>query len=347
MGPCPFLFIHQFGQMEKQQIQSLVKIGRRFTPYEIGASWLGKPTRGIPSGMYIPSWAFGRTFNNGRSNNFINEQPFGLHMATFGSAFAMDVGRAYEEMKKGGGVVSWLAYTLSPIDQSRQIAAAAYKNFTGGMTTSRIGDQEIMQMVDAGLAFNLPYPPISGEYGTRKADVIIFVDASADSAHKGSELRKAAQYAYDHRLPFPNLDIHELDPVNLLPLLGTKKFEDKIDVPFRIFMSSNREAPLVIYLRFAKDDKDNQTGQDFVQSCMKTTCNTFNFIYPKAIADSAINMMKNNVILNEPALKRAIRQYHQFKTVDKVYTALSKVLAKETATTRAAPMTILEEYQPR
>ena len=293
-----------------------------FTPYEIGASWLGKaaPGKSVPVGIHIPSWAFGRTFDNGESTNLVAEQPFCLHMATFGSAFALDVGRAYQEMKKAGGIMSWLATPLKLVHEDRQFTAATFKNFTYKLPISEISDQENMQMVDAGLAFNLPYPPISGEHQTRKADIIIFIDASA--GEKGKALKKVKEYAREHNIPFPDLDIDEFDLVNLRPL-QTANFDERIDISFRAFMSINRQAPLVIYIRFTPDTKDKQTKPDFAENCMRSTCNTFNFIYLKIIADQVITMMKNNIVLNEVQLKNAIYTYCQLKTNQDFYKTFS------------------------
>jgi len=287
-----------------------------FTPYEIGASWLGKSPAGVsrPTGMYIPSWALGRNFSGGNSTNRVCEQPLALNLAIFGSAFALNVGRAYSELSKNkGSILEWLSKPLLLVDEQRQITAAAYKNFTFGMPTSEIAAQENMQMVDAGLAFNLPYPPVSGEYGNRKADILIFVDASADQENKkGNALIKAAQYAQSHALPFPDLNTDERNPEDEnLARLPYAPFRDRIDTAFRIFMSDNKDAPLVIYIRFAKDARDRETPADFVETCFQNHCNTLNFVYPVSTARTVINMMKNNVFLNRDYIRKAILHYHR------------------------------------
>ena len=289
-----------------------------FTPYEIGASWIGKSpttlaTKDLPTGMYIPSWALGRNFNNGQSTDFVYEQPLALNLAIFGSAFALNIGKAYSEFSKSN-IMSWLASPLLLVDEKRQIAASAYKNFTFGMPISEISDQTNIQMVDAGLAFNLPYPPVSGEYGNRKADIIIFVDASADQAHKGSALESAAEYATSHNLPFPDLNRDERNPENLTRLENTN-FKGRIDTAFRIFMSKNSLAPLIIYIRFAKDVRDQETAPNFVETCFRESCNTFNFIYPEQVARAVINMLKNNVVLNADYIRNAILHYQRIRNI--------------------------------
>jgi len=262
--------------------------------------------------MYIPSWALGRHFRGGQSTDRVYEQPLALNLAIFGSAFALDVGRALSEIQEKSLVGLFITLPLSLVDKQRQIAAAAYKNFTFEMPISEITNQTNMQMVDAGLAFNLPYPPVSGEYGNRKADIIIFVDASADQAHKGSALESSAEYATSHNLPFPYLNRDERNPENLTRLENTN-FKERIDTACRIFMSDDIAAPLVIYIRFAKDTGDRETPANFVETCFDGPCNTFNFVYPKNIAKAVINMMKNNVYLNRDYIRNAILHYHNIR----------------------------------
>ena len=56
---------------------------------------------------------------------------------------------------------------------------------------------------------------------------------------------------------------------------------------------------------------------------MLSTCKTFNFIYPKPIADQVITMMKNNIVLNKVELKNAIYTYCQLKTNQDFYKTFS------------------------
>ena len=73
------------------------------------------------------------------------------------------------------------------------------------MKKSPIANEPHIQLVDAGLDFNLPYPPISGQRPQRAADVIIFLDASK-TIKDAPSLRKAEQYARRHNLKFPKIN---------------------------------------------------------------------------------------------------------------------------------------------
>ena len=55
-----------------------------FTPYEIGTSYPGM-------NAFIPTWALGRTFENGTSTSRAPEQSAGFCLGIFGSAFGIDV----------------------------------------------------------------------------------------------------------------------------------------------------------------------------------------------------------------------------------------------------------------
>ncbi|MDZ4151230.1 hypothetical protein, partial [Methylicorpusculum sp.] len=159
-----------------------------YTPFEIGSARFGQ---------YVPSWAYGRKFNKGVSLDFAPEQSFGYLMGSFGSAFALTVERILKEKANllEGAFMSMLEKInfqevalksvmfalVQPLLQEMlksRISAGRIWNYTYGMPTSALADKSKLSFVDAGLDFNLPYPPISGERPKRMADVIIFLDSS-------------------------------------------------------------------------------------------------------------------------------------------------------------------------
>ncbi len=81
---------------------------------------------------------------------------------------------------------------------------AEYLNFVAGIKNTQFNTLPILKFVDAGINFNLPYPPISGQRAARKADIMIFVDASEGTI--GTELQNVENYAHAHQLPFPAID---------------------------------------------------------------------------------------------------------------------------------------------
>jgi len=114
-------------------------------------------------------------------------------------------------------------------------------------------------LIDAGLSFNLPFPPLNDHNGSRperKPDVVIFIDASADTDSAGAfnpnanqawptgiTLKAVEKYARDNGIAFP--EIPELDQENI------------VDGSCRIFnrrpeSNPNQPVPTVIYLPIIK-----------------------------------------------------------------------------------------------
>ena len=257
-----------------------------FSPYEVGAQWMG---------AYVPSWAFGRKFKNGVSTNFAPEQNFGVLMGTFGLAIGLTINRLVDEIKLKDKVSSvWVQNIIDSILHKKgefRFTTADYRNFARGIEKVPLSDKRLLTMVDAGIGYNLPYPPISGQRPERKADIIIFVDASGDDFPE--DFKKTERYARAHNLPFPKIDYSKV----------TKQ-------AVSVFKDSNPQAPIVIYVprvldptlfanpEYAQIVRDYQTLKNFdVEMCItKGPCGTFNFNYTEADARrltglGALNMM--------------------------------------------------------
>jgi phospholipase A2 len=210
-------------------------------PFEIGGTWLG---------MYIPTWSYGRLFLDGVSINDTPELSLGFILATCGSAFAVTFNRLYEEI--AGSIPSLtvrkiIEKLLTVVGEKRLFSSQAF-NFTYGMTQSSIKEQIIMNMADAGIDFNLPYPPVSGQRPERMADIFIIIDVAAGLP--GQELFKAENYARTHNLKFPRIN----------RVLAEKQ-------SMSIFRDENDPAvPVVIYLPFVDDRELWQSYKNTVGS---------------------------------------------------------------------------------
>jgi phospholipase A2 len=208
-----------------------------FTPYEVGASWLGG---------FVPSWGYGRRFVDNQSVDFSPPQSFGFQTGTYGSAFAFDFRRGVEEVLTTAfknpvivaGVTKLIEKLANPsaaeFGQTR-LSTASVNNFAidAPGADEDIRDKEHLRFADGGLAFNLPYPPVSGERPERMADVMIFLDASGSlESHGSQEFKLATDYAAAKGLKFPKVTIKDLE----------KK-------PISVFMDTNDPStPVVIYL---------------------------------------------------------------------------------------------------
>lgn len=271
-----------------------------FTPFEIGATWLG---------AYVPTWAFGRKFNNGVSIDFAPEQSFGFLMATYGSAFAAKIEQIYKEVTKGDRLQSPLDTIVDAIidriGQERITRARVY-NFAANLRDLPKLDfplQEQMQMVDAGVAFNLPYPPISGERPERKADIIMFLDASGGEI--GNDLKKVEAYAREKKLKFPKIDYTDIGKK------AVSIFKDETDasVPLVIYLPRVMDTQLLGEMGSKPEYADlNALLKGFnIDECLKSDyCNTSNFTYIENQIKQLSGMTEFNIRATADRIKGAI-----------------------------------------
>jgi hypothetical protein len=273
-----------------------------FTPHEIGS----------PSfELYVPSWGYGRMFNAGRSIDFAPEQSLGFHFATFGSAYAISFGFAWEGIaEKISNVIIKKAletYVVSSVKGKRMFWAEVF-NYMKGMSDipnayARLETRDTLKLVDAGLTFNLPYPPVSGERAERKADVLIMLDASAGQIP--NELRKVEQYARKRGLKFPPIDYTDLDKKTIAV------FKDPNDstVPVVIYMPRISDAQMWAQNKVKPELSQYDIVEGFnMEACTNETgvCDTFNFEYTQQQAKQVMDQMEFNMVANKDTLIEAI-----------------------------------------
>jgi phospholipase A2 len=284
-----------------------------YTPYEIGGAWLKH---------YVPTWAYGRGFDKGESKDFAPEQSLGYLCGTYGSAFAVTLGRAVEEqtgihldwvfdgvaqdLRKAHipeVAVTFMRKILQQITSVR-VSSSRVFNFTKNMQTSSLSTLEKLSFVDAGLDFNLPYPPISGERPERRADIILFLDSSA-TVKGAPELRKAQEDARKRGLPFPAIQYEGIETY----AVSIFKDENNAAVPLVIYVPCVNDKRLV--KAFANDarlkDLVDRIADFDVNACIqKSFCNTFNFDYNEQQALQLSSLTEFNVRASVDALREAI-----------------------------------------
>jgi phospholipase A2 len=266
-----------------------------FTPFEIGSAW---------TGCYVPSWAFGREFKAGESVDFDPEQSLGYQMGIFGSAFSASFGRIYDEFKHNiyFNFTKYVIETLFAKASQKRVAIAKLYNFAYQVPTSPTAESQKIYLMDAGIAFNLPYPPISGQRAERTADIIIFLDASADTA-QAAALRSAEQYACEHNLKFPVIDYREIN------LCAMSVFRDEQDPT----------VPIVIYMPLVRDTllwQSHKQDQEFVEyqpwienfdpkDC--AYCSTFDFVYEREQLYQLSGLTEFNMRANKNDILNVLR----------------------------------------
>lgn len=267
-----------------------------FTPHEVGTAAFG---------IYVPTWAYGREFYGGGSLDFAPEQTLGFILGTCGSAFSIHVGFVWDKLTKNlsNAVLKELMedYVIAPLKGKRAFWAEV-NNFMKGIPNipnaySNLATRDTLKLVDAGITFNLPYPPISGERPERKADVIIFLDASAGVI--SGALKKVEEYARRHGLKFPVIDYTGLDKKTFAVFKDEK--DDTVPVVIymprisdqKLWQESKMRSELNLYNNIENFDMEKCTNEE------GQACNTLNFEYSEQQSQQVMNQMEFNMVVNK------------------------------------------------
>jgi phospholipase A2 len=253
-----------------------------FTPYEIGSPDLK---------AFTPTWAFGRKFINGKTPNtlttsgreFAPEQNLGYYLGIFGSAYTVDLSEIlgmmndsedisdqdYQAMQLKVAVAEKVASKLVGIKSlsKARISPAKVLNYTYGMSEGSLVSAEEITLVDAGLAFNVPTPPLLRP--ERNIDVIFIFDSSGDIGMAG-ELKKAERYAKGNGIPFPEIDYSKAKT----QAMSIFRDETNPSIPTIFYM------PLIKDMELAEVSSNTALAEFDPKKCVeKDYCSTFNFKY--------------------------------------------------------------------
>jgi len=273
-----------------------------YTPYEVGSAYLN---------AFIPTWAFGRKFNNGSSVDFAPPQSLGFCMGTWGSAMSLDAQDFFRLVidpdlgtisaanleAKFGSIVASGASILSDIEQKFKQASAVHKddpiadarispsqvfNWTLGMANAPMGTDQTLTLVDGGIDCNLPVFPLL----RRGVDIIIILDASAGTF--GAELHNAQQHAQKWGYPFPAIDY------------------TTINQPCSVHWDkSNVNAPIVIYMPLIKSANYNNGWDPWAADFTST----YNFTYTPAQTQLLSGLTSYNMAQSMPKILSTIQQW--------------------------------------
>lgn len=273
-----------------------------FTPHEIGSASFG---------VYVPSWAYGREFYAGQSLDFAPEQTLGFHFGTFGSAYAVHFDYVWKSFEDNIGNVLLKSVIEKYVTQSisgKRLFWAEVNNFMKGISNIpnayvRLETRNTLKLVDAGLTFNLPYPPVSGERADRKADVLFFLDSSAGAIP--DELKKVEEYARKRNLKFPVIDYTDLDKKTC----AIFKDENDPEVPVVIYMPRISDAQLWQEYKMKENFSQYSNIEGFdLEACTNEggVCNTFNFEYTEEEARQVMNQAEFNMLANQDKIIEAL-----------------------------------------
>lgn len=255
-----------------------------FTPYEIGSTY---------NNTFVPSWSFGRKFRNGTSMNFTPEYGIDFFMGVWGSAFTASLKET----------LNWYGKKLPPIlfhafnfitgrteFGKVRISPALIPNFAFKMPGHLWSQRHYLTLVDAGLDFNLPLPPLLKE--ERKVDIIIVCDMSAvlDNA---PELQLAECYAIKNTLKFPKINYRGIEKsiINV--------FKDEIDP----------NVPIIIYMPLIKNEKYSSRFDPMESIKKRGYCSTFNLRYSPEQFDELCNLFEFNMVESGYIIKKTIKDF--------------------------------------
>ncbi|MCX5922933.1 MAG: hypothetical protein NTX86_06435 [Candidatus Dependentiae bacterium] len=282
-----------------------------FTPYEIGS---------VDLRSFIPTWAFGRKFNNGTSTDFAPPQAMGYGMGIWGSAISMSakeffnlviepelgtIGASYLESQFGHIAASGapaLAQIYLELTKHKErcaqdltrslldtrISPAQVFNWAYGMATALNNEADTITLVDAGIDFSIALPPLLRS--ERAVDIIILCDYSGGTIE--DDLREADAYAQRNGLRFPTIDYSKVNQV-------CSVHRD----------ASNPTAPIIIYMPLIKNDSysngwDPKTA-DFTA--------TLNLEYTKDQTALLSGLSKQNMIDSQRMIIDTIKQWIEDK----------------------------------
>ncbi len=238
-----------------------------FSPFEVGSQHLNS---------WIPSWALGRKFSNGKSISQHYPENLGYLLGTFGSLYATNVADALSfienimedsfQLELPLECCSWIAKKLFG---NKRISPPQFNNFTYELDGFPCSDHKRLTLVDAGFDFNLPFPPLL----RRNVDLYIVCDASYDVLSPVSHtMQYVRYYMQENKHPFPDFNINELV---------------KNDITL-MYDKDNSETPVVIYVP------------------NKITASSFDLNYSKEQFCSIFESMRNTIATSKNIFNDAV-----------------------------------------
>lgn len=283
-----------------------------FTPYTVGCSKYN---------CFIPTCLFGSKFTNGKLK-YPNEEPHEICLAyllaTFASAFCAPWRRVadeffeklevqpvsiFSEIYEYRGRFNELLTKLK-LSHNHAIEPPLFRNFMYGMASSPLRKFKYFPLVDAGIDFNIPLPPLLEPL--RGVDIIIASNASrTPEIAENYSLKCMEKYASRMNLKFPPIDYEKEES-------GGKQIYEK---PWSIFFDENDpDCPIVIYLPLSKNPEYKEDFDPQENARIGGYCGTFNFDINPEQFDEITGLTKFNTTQIKDILKWAITKKMEQKS---------------------------------
>ncbi|MDQ5890158.1 MAG: cytosolic phospholipase [Candidatus Dependentiae bacterium] len=229
------------------------------------------------SGHSIPTWAFMRHFNKGKSIDFAPEPWLGYFMGIWGSAFSVSLqellAHTHERNAEFARLVpkSWVHSNLMKRWFGSKQCTAIVPNFTYGMENAPYKNDKTISLIDAGHYCNLPVIPLT--HPQRNSDLVIIVSNSINAKDAESTWKTTAKALQNK---YPRM---------------TFNAQGVINQPISYWPSPDIQTPSIIYITIQKN-RDFHPGYDPRTS---PETKTFNFWYTKEQAEKLIGLMKYTI----------------------------------------------------
>lgn len=249
------------------------------TPYEVGCPYLN---------AYVPTWSFGRTFKNGKSQDFAPELSLGYGLGIFGSAFTASLREGLSDLKKklGNGLLAkeFLKEVETTSFGNTRLSPARIHNIARGIEGNPVAKNKETINIDAGIPFNLPFAACLDP--RRHVNIIVVCDASA-TIKNAPALKGAVEYAQRKGIKFPAIDFKDIDkrPMSIF------RNEKDSSVPVVIYF------PRILNPAY-KADFDPSTA---------AYCSTENFVYTPEQFENLRGLFEFAVVSNKDALVEALK----------------------------------------
>lgn len=226
-------------------------------PFEAGSKSLG----------FIPVWALGSVFKDGKIISHAPEYEMSEFLGIYGSAFAITINDLIDKgtplplpsFNVGGidiklPVDTWIRKLVDGVNKDirakrSEFVHAQFANYSKGLAKSILKDNDKLAMFDAGMYFNIPLPLLF-DRAERAVDVVIMYDSNPGDLQC---LVDASRYFVKNGTAVPNMQI---DPVTggAITQAGLLSRTMTVFNDPRNLKTYNAQQPTLIYIPTPKTD---------------------------------------------------------------------------------------------
>ena len=276
-----------------------------FTPFECG---------GPAMGSYIDTWALGRSFIRGSDVEPAPPQPLCYFMGIWGSAFAVNFKEAIREVIGGNIYPPFLEVVMNEIMASNigeyRASSATINNFTYKASGLPYNDWKRLTLIDAGIDYNLPLPPLYVDY--RKTDITICLDQSG-IVKDAPELRKAEDFFRRNK---------ELKVYKKFPKIDHSQVNQVVSVHGNPL---DKETTTLIYLPLVPNPEYQKGEYKPLERPASNYTGTFNFKYSVKESKELRDLTKKNMETSKAVIAEVVKL-----VIDRKDTELKEIKQLET-----------------